>query len=155
MRISLLAFCVSLLVACKPVTNVTLSSQDQKDIKALVQGAFDDLWGGLDTIKLLDYHTEDFVILEHGEIWTNEEVMNYMRKSLAKNDSTNRINKMEFIDMNRYGNAITMSYHNYASFLKNDSLVDKAQWLESATAVSTPNGWRLKEMHSTWVPIKE
>jgi hypothetical protein len=45
-----------------------------------------------------------------------------------------------------------MAYHNYAEFVRADTLVAEAQWLESAVAVKTKEGWRLKMMHSTRVP---
>lgn len=43
-----------------------------------------------------------------------------------------------------------IAYHNYAKFMQADSLVGQAKWLESALAVMTEDGWRLKMMHSTY-----
>jgi hypothetical protein len=54
---------------------------------------------------------------------------------LKKGDlSIERINTFKFFKTKREGNCIWMAYHNYAK-LKSDSLVHKAQWLESIVAV--------------------
>ncbi|MEM6771044.1 MAG: hypothetical protein AAF597_10705, partial [Bacteroidota bacterium] len=58
------------LFACQPapaepaITEIT--PEETQIAKDLIQGAFDDLWGGVDSTKILDYHTDDFVILEQG-----------------------------------------------------------------------------------------
>ena len=44
------------------------------------------------------------------------------------------------------------AWNNYAEFVRADTLVGKRQWLESALAIKTAEGWRLKMMHSTRVP---
>lgn len=62
---------------------------------------------------------------------------------------------MEYISVEKYGSSIQMTYDNFAEFYQQDSLVAKAHWLESALAVETDDGWRLKMMHSTWVPIRD
>ena len=61
---------------------------------------------------------------------------------------------MEYISIEKYGNSIQMAYHNNAEFFRADTLVLKLRWLESALAIKTKEGWRLKMMHSTRVPIK-
>jgi len=126
-------------------------SEDEKQIaKDLIQGAFDDLWAAADTTKILKYHTEDFLILEHGEVWDNERIKAYMRGRLADTSKTKRINMMEYISIEKYGPSMQIMYHNRAEFYKKDSMVNKTSWLESAFAIETPNGWRLRMMHSTW-----
>lgn len=116
----------------------------------LIQGAFDDLWAGLDSTKITDYHTEDFIILENGHIWDNDRIKGYMRKKYAEVDRPHRSNRMEYISVDKYGPSIQIAYHNYAEFTRNDSLIGKAKWLESALAIPTDKGWRLKMMHSTF-----
>jgi len=147
-------FLLILLCACaSPPVKSELTEAEKNEVKALVQGIFDDVWGGYDSTKILNYHTEDFVILENGEVWTNQEITDFVRESLDNNrDEIDRINSMEYISMDKYGDAINVAYHNYATFKKNDSIVGNGQWLESATAIETEQGWRLKTMHSTWVP---
>ncbi len=130
--------------------NIAITAAEKQIAKDLIQGSFDDLWAGLDSTKILDYHTADFIILEQGEIWDNDRIKQFMRKQYAQKDRAKRTNKMEYISIDKYGESMQIAYYNFADFTKADSLVGKARWLESALAVPTENGWRLKMMHSTW-----
>lgn len=130
--------------------DTAITAEEVQIAKDLIQGAFDDLWGGVDSTKILDYHTEDFIILENGAVWDNDRIKQFMRKELAKEDRPLRINKMDYISIDKYGPSIQIAYNNEADFMKGDSLVGQANWLESALAVPTENGWRLKMMHSTY-----
>jgi len=77
-----------------------------------------------------------------------------MRGQLSKPDRAKRTNSMEYISIEKYGPSIQIAYHNFAEFAQADSIVGKGRWLESALAVPTEKGWRLKMMHSTWVRPK-
>ena len=93
-------FLLALLVSCAPqtpevVTTVPITEAEKEIARDLIQGAFDDLWAGLDSTKILDYHTEDFIILENGEVWDNDRITQYMRESLERADRPKRINIME------------------------------------------------------------
>ncbi|SEB52547.1 hypothetical protein SAMN04489761_1215 [Tenacibaculum sp. MAR_2009_124] len=151
---SLLLFAV-LITSCQ----VEKSNQKEKPItkeeikiaQDLIQGAFDDLWGGVDSTKISKYHTKDFIILEQGEIWDNDRIKEYMKSQLARPNRAKRINKMDYISIEKFGNSIQIAYFNEADFTRADTLVGKAKWLESAVAVKTEIGWRLKMMHSTGV----
>ena len=132
----------------------TVTEAEEKIAKDLIQGAFDHLWGGVDSTKILDYHTEDFIILEQGEVWDNDRIKQFMRKQLAKQDRPKRVNLMEYIAIEKYGPSMQIAYRNFGRFYKADSLVNKASWMESAVAIETPVGWRLKMMHSTWTGNK-
>ena len=129
----------------------SLSAEETQAAKDLIQGAFDDLWGGVDSTKILDYHTEDFIILEQGEIWDNNRIKEYMRSQLERPDRPKRLNMMDYISIEKYGNSIQIAYFNDAEFTQQDSVVGNARWLESALAIETEEGWRLKMMHSTRV----
>ena len=129
----------------------SISAEEKTAIKALILGAFDDLWGGMDSTKILNYHTPDFYILEHGEVWDNAKITSWMKGRLQYENRPLRVNSMEYIDWHKYGSSITCSYHNYAKFMQGDTLAAEGQWLESALAVQTDEGWRLKMMHSTRV----
>jgi len=143
-----------LLSACQvnkePVSS-PITEQEIQIAKDLIQGAFDDLWGGVDSTKMHMYHTDDFIILENGHVWDNDRIKEYMRGQLANTDRPKRINKMEYISIDKYGESIQIAYDNYADFVRADTLVGNAHWLESALAVKTDAGWRLKMMHSTYV----
>lgn len=127
-------------------------SEEEKGIAMnLVQGAFDHLWAEADSTKILDYHTEDFIILEQGEIWDNDRIKQFMRDLHSRPNQYKRINKMDYISIDKYGKSMQIAYWNDGEFYQNDSLKFEARWLESALAIETPKGWRLKSMHSTRV----
>lgn len=143
------------LSACQPEKNKKkpqepISDKEIQIAKNLIQGSFDDLWAGVDSTKISKYHTNDFIILEQGEIWNNDSIKKYMRMQLTKPDRAKRTNRMEYISIDKHGEAIQIAYYNFAEFTHNDSIVGKAKWLESALAIPTKDGWRLKMMHSTW-----
>lgn len=135
--------------------NKSITTEEKEIAKALIQGAFDDLWAGVDSTKILKYHTDDFVILEHGEVWDNNRIKKFMRRQLADTSRAKRINIMDYISIEKYGPSMQIAYHNKANFYKQDSLVWEGGWLESALAVETAEGWRLKMMHSTRKPRKQ
>ena len=129
--------------------NQAITPAEIEIAKNLIQGAFDDLWGGLDSTKIDQYHTDDFIILEQGEIWDNDRIVAYMREASTRPDRPKRINKMDYISVEKYGPSIQIAYFNHADFVRADTIAFQVDWLESALAVPTPDGWRLKMMHST------
>ncbi len=135
--------------------STSVTSEEEKEIKKLVQGIFDDVWGGLDSTKILDYHTEDFIILENGELWNNSDVKNYVRNSLNQTIIHKRENSFDFISMEKQGTSIWAAYHNYASFSVVGKETGKGYWLESIVAIPTDQGWRLRMMHSTRATVKK
>lgn len=153
MRYSLILITL-LLISCQNTETGTqdrpITAEEKQVAQGLIQGAFDDLWAGLDSTKISDYHTNDFIILEQGEIWDNQRITEYMRDKLAEADRPTRTNRMEYISIDKYGESMQIAYYNHAEFTAADSLLGTARWLESALAVNTTEGWRLKMMHSTW-----
>ena len=121
--ISLIICCLWSCQATTPSNGSQITEAEIKIAKALVQGAFDDLWGGVDSTKIRHYHTDDFIILEQGEVWDNDRIKQYMRKQLSNKNRALRINKMKYISIEKYGPSITMAYENYADFVLNDSIV--------------------------------
>lgn len=128
-----------------------LTKEEEQIAKELIQGSFDKIWGGVDSSEIANYHTGDFIILEHGEVWDNDRIRAYIRGQHQRKNRPLRKNRMEYISVEKYGTSIQMAYHNYAEFFHADTLVGKRQWLESALAIKTNEGWRLKMMHSTRV----
>lgn len=135
--------------------DIDIPNDEETAVKALVQGVFDVVWGGLDSTKILDYHTEDFIILENGELWTNKEIKAYIKRSQKSETKTDRLNSFDYITMEKQGTAIWAAYHNHAIFSVEGQETGKGYWLESIVAIPTDQGWRLKMMHSTWVPQKK
>lgn len=152
MRIILILTGLSLLSSCINLSNrseISPTVEETEIVKDLIQGAFDDLWGGVDSTKISKYHTDDFIILEHGEVWDNDRIKEFMRGQLANPNRAKRVNIMDYISIEKYGPSIQLAYNNRAEFYRQDSLVGTGSWLESATAIKTPGGWRLRMMHST------
>ena len=73
-----------------------------------------------------------------------------MRGQLSNDNRAKRLNYMDYISIEKYGPSIQIAYHNRAEFYQQDSLVGEGSWLESALAIKTAEGYRLKMMHSTW-----
>ena len=142
--------CANRITSSRATEYNPITEQEKTIAKNLIQGAFDDLWAGVDSTKILNYHTEDFIILENGEVWDNDRIKKFMRKQLANKDRAKRINLMDYISIEKYGPSMQIAYQNNAEFYAQDSLVSKGAWLESALAIKTDDGWRLKMMHSTW-----
>ena len=152
MRVGILI--LFLLSSCQPPYSAresALTKEEEQMAKELIQGSFDKIWGGVDSSEIANYHTDDFIILEHGEIWDNDRIRAYIRRQQERENRPLRKNRMEYISIAKYGESIQMAYHNYAEFFRADTLVGKGQWLESALAVKTTKGWKLKMMHSTRV----
>jgi hypothetical protein len=132
----------------------TYTEADVAIVEQLIQDCFDEIWSNLDTSKIDDFHTSDFLVLEHGELWTNDTIINYQLEAAARRAENpyQRINTFDFIRSEIQGDAIWVAYHNYATYKRDTTIIGKGQWLESAVAIETADGWRLQSLHSTRVP---
>ena len=137
------------------VTQNAITIEETQIAKDLIQGSFDDLWGGMDSTKILNYHTEDFYILEHGEIWDNDRIKEFMRNRLRQGEQPKRVNRMEYHTIEKFDRAINIAYDNYGDFYRGDSLVWEGHWLESALIIPTDDGWKIRTMHSTRIPVEQ
>lgn len=128
---------------------------DQAAAQQLVQDVFDNIWSGTDTSQARHYQTDDFVILEHGEVWTNDTIRNWQLRVAAniQPGAPERRNSFDFFRTEQNGDEIWMAYHNTAHWVNADQdTVNNMGWLESAVAVRTDAGWKLRMMHSTRMP---
>lgn len=131
---------------------VAFSQQsDEQQIKNLIQNAFDGVWSDFDEASVDKYHTPDFLLLEHGEVWTNDIIKGYQEKGRTNSQGTKRTNSFEFINVVVNGDAAWCAYKNFAKISKNGEVVRNLEWLESANVIKTPTGWKLVLMHSTRV----
>lgn len=128
-------------------------SSDEGHLKALVRNSFDDVFSNMDVESIPEYFTEDFILLERGEVWDLNKLKS-MLNSDYMND-VNRLNDFEFIQIKINGDSAWLTYHNKASFQKGDEIVGEMNWLESATAIRTKEGWRMDMLHSTRKPQNE
>ena len=107
----------------KPEREQSVTQEEKQIAMDLIQGVFDDIWAGADSSKLLNYHTEDFTLLEHGEVWDNETIMGYIRRQNARENRPIRTNRMDYLWIEKYGESLQMGYHNYADFTQGDSII--------------------------------
>ena len=122
---------------------------DEVQIQNLIQESFDTLFSTFNAAAIERYYTKDFILLEDGEIWDNEFIKNYFNGAIKKQPIPMRVNKFEFIKTEVNGNMGWIAYNNYATISRNGEIIRDIHWIESAVAIKTPNGWRLKMLHST------
>lgn len=139
-----------------PAAPVYDVAADQEAVRQLVQDIFDDIWSvpeGADTASIARYHTEEFILLEHGEVWTADTIRNWLRGRQADFDSTapERRNSFDFYETKHLGDRVWAAYQNYGDWVNTagDTVASRG-WLESVVAVRMPDGaWKLEMMHST------
>ncbi|MDX1761070.1 MAG: hypothetical protein R3218_02835 [Christiangramia sp.] len=63
--------------------NVQAQTSDKQQLKDLIQNSFDDVFSNMDLEGLNKYYTDDFLLLEVGEVWDMERIKKELEKSLA------------------------------------------------------------------------
>lgn len=126
-------------------------SADQVQVEQLIQNSFDEIFSNYDATKLTDFYTEDFLLLEHGELWDMAFIREYLGKAKSNPNPPTRTNRFEFIKTVVEGDRAWVAYHNYATISRDGQVLRELYWLESATAIRTERGWRLDMLHSTRV----
>lgn len=136
-------------------------SADEVQFKKLIENSFQEIWSNLDESKISKFYTEDFLLLEDGEIWNNDSVKIAVNDIKSRFESPEnkahkfeRINSFEFLKSKSEGNIGWIAYHNYAEMLMNGRKIAKIHWIESATFIKEKNGWRIQSLHSTLVKEK-
>lgn len=124
---------------------------EEAHIKQLIVDTFNGVWSDLEPGNISKYHTPDFLLLEHGELWNNDTIANYMKQARLRKPLPKRDNSIEIIETKIFGDRAWVAYHNRATFTVEGKVIRKAYWLESATAVRTEEGWKLDMLHSTRV----
>ena len=138
------------------INNLVLVGQpsfdaDRELVKQVIIDSFEEVLTNLELDKINDYYTDDFLLLENGEVWNNDSIIHYLSLALANDTKPIRTNKFEFIDVQIDGNSAWVVYQNHATFTLDNKVVRQMHWLESATAIKTEQGWRLEMLHSTVV----
>lgn len=152
----LLAFFIVTTVtfSCSTVTEKDVQQTDEEAtaaVEQVVQKLFDEVWAGYDETAVTKYQTKDFLLLEHGEVWNNDTIINWCKEAKLRNTGTKRINNFKRIDARRNGDKLWLAYHNYGTF-KQDTTLFELGWLESVVAVKQDSVWKLELMHSTRQP---
>jgi Domain of unknown function (DUF4440) len=133
-------FAFSIFLSSKPF------AQNEKDsIETSLIRFFDGL-SESNNDKLRNYSTSDFLLLEDGEVWNLDTLINKMGR--RKNLKIERINKFQFIKTEQSGNIAWVSYYNTADFKFNDKQ-QTVRWLESAVLTKERGRWIIKLLHST------
>ncbi len=127
--------------------NSELKKEDQ--IKELISNSFQKIFSDLDPQALDTYCTQDFLLLETGEVWDMERMRNYLDRASEQKSKVIRFNSFDFIEIKIEGKMAWVAYHNKAEFKSGEEVVRELNWLESATAILTEEGWKLQLLHST------
>lgn len=122
---------------------------DEKAIQQLIQGSFDTLFSTFDSDQMSKFYTADFILLEDGEVWDNQVLLDYFTEAKQNPNPATRVNRFEFIRTTVSGDRGWVAYHNFATISRDGEVIREVRWLESATAVKTDAGWRLDMLHST------
>lgn len=135
------------------VSSLTFA-QNQKEadilsLKNLVEDSFQDILTDLKSEKIADYYTEDFILIENGEIWNNDSVRNYLERARLRTPKPTRVNKFDFFKMEITDDVAWVSYYNTATFTTENSPPRIVNWLETVIAIRTEQGWRIKLLHNS------
>lgn len=131
-------------------------SANEAEFKKLVENSFKEIWSNLDESKISKYYTEDFILLEDGEVWNNDSVkiaVNDIKSRFESEENKmhkfERINRFEFLKSHSDTNSGWIAYHNYADIKMNETSIAKIHWIETAMFIKDKNGWRIQALHST------
>lgn len=127
--------------------NSEMKKEDQ--IKELISNSFQKIFSDLDPQALDTYCTQDFLLLETGEVWDMDKMRNYLDRASKQKSEVIRFNSFDFIEIKIEGKMAWVAYHNKAEFKSGEKVVRELNWLESATAILTEEGWKLQLLHST------
>lgn len=137
-----------LMIGIPAVAQVSVTN-DEQEIKDLIINSFQEILSENKKEKLGTYYTDDFLLLEDGEVWDMEIIKDYMDKAAAMDRLPERINSFEFREIKIAGEMAWTAYHNKAVFQMDGKKLGEMNWLESATAIRTAEGWKLQMLHST------
>ncbi|WP_051205366.1 nuclear transport factor 2 family protein [Salinimicrobium xinjiangense] len=127
----------------------TSEKTDEEQIKELIEKTFQEIFSDYEPQALDTCLTEDFLLLETGEVWDMEKMRSYVERSGERRSTVKRLNYFDFIEIKIEGKMAWVAYHNNAKFKQGEEIVREMNWIESATAILTDEGWKLQMLHST------
>ena len=133
-----------LLVLAFVNSNAQQKTMVQKEAEQTVINFFEAL-SALDFDKMR-YYTKNIKLVEYGEVWNIDTLINAMKPSVGKNEK--RINTLVFLDTEIKGNTAWLIYNNTADFELNGKK-DRINWLESVVLVKDAGRWKISLLHST------
>jgi hypothetical protein len=87
--------------------------------------------------------TDTFVLLEHGLVWSIDDLVNVIKPTDYERD-----NYFSIINMKVYDDLVTVNYWNKANF-HNPNYNEDVIWLESAIIEKIKGKWLISQLHST------
>lgn len=98
-----------------------------------------------DGAAMMQTATDDFQLLEHGEVWTMQKLIDAVQ---PKGKPYERKNFFSQIHAREQGNVAWVSYWNKAE-IQRDGAMRTVVWLESVVLVQKDDRWKIQLMHST------
>ena len=124
-------------------------SQEKKlDDPEIIKKVLSDYFDGLktrDINKLNAVTTDDFKLFEDGKVWNNDSLINALN-SFKSFDGSWTFDNMN-VNMDELSGSIT--YFNHGSFVINDTIKRKPEWIESATFKKIDGTWKMNFLHSS------
>jgi hypothetical protein len=117
-------------------------SSAQDDPFTCIQNLFSAI-SAVDHEKMTDLVTSDFQLLENGEVWDIDDLI----EAVSLSDLERR-NYFHVIKTAVSGNSAWVSYWNKATFSR-DERVRTVAWLESAVLTRKDDSWQVQMLHST------
>lgn len=97
----------------------------------------------VDHNKMKSEVLDNFVLLEHGEVWNIDDLISVVKPSEYK-----RTNYFSIIDSSYHSNIAWINYWNKGNFDNSKNSLDIV-WLESVVVIKAQGVWKLAQMHST------
>ena len=97
----------------------------------------------VDHSRMKQVVTNDFILLENGEVWTIDDLAAVVGPSDYK-----RTNYFKMINIQSHDNIAWINYWNKANFSNGENSQDVV-WLESVVIVQKEAVWLISQMHST------
>ncbi len=121
---------------------------------ALAAEAFETVQDLFAAIASYDYDgmraavTDDFQLLEAGELWTIDTLVEQISEYEGK---LTRRNYFSLIRSEEKGDLAWVSYWSMARYQTADQQANR-MWIESAVLERTESGWKIRMLHSTAIP---
>lgn len=131
---------------------VTTPSYAQDMPFRVVQELFSAM-SAVDHKKMQASATDDFQLLEAGEDWNMQDLIEVIKPS-----DYHRRNYFHLINSRVYGDIAWVSYWNKATFTKKDHKghsEEAVAWLESAVLVKQNSQWKIQMLHSTRIKAEQ
>jgi hypothetical protein len=134
--------------------STTFLAQVKKDSLEIVQLLKQDYQTFItyDINKHKGYCTDNYILIENGEIWDMDDEADYYKKNA--NRVYDRKNYFNFKSIRIFENIAYAVYKLKADFLENGNLTHK-NWSESAIFRKIAGVWKIELIHSTPIEIKE